>query len=54
MATADTGAQAHAATRRLRVLLRSGVESHLGLVVGPSDRHLISVARASVKMRERA
>lgn len=41
-----TGAQAHAATRRLQVLLRSGVESRLGLVVGPSDRHLISVARA--------
>jgi hypothetical protein len=35
MATADTGAQAHAAPRRLRVLLRSGVESRLGLVVGP-------------------
>lgn len=30
--------------RRLKPRLRSGVESRLGLVVGPSGRHLISVA----------
>jgi hypothetical protein len=45
MATADTGAQTQAATRRLRVLLRSGVESRVRLVVGWSRRLLNSVAR---------
>src|SRR5258708_5402441 len=47
MATADTGPQAKAATRRLRVLRRSGAESRLRLIVGPSGRHLIGVARRS-------